>query len=309
MIRLVDTVRYDRPGGAVTLLEWRGQGAPAHTALADEQGVADALARGASADADEAAYLAALGLALAARAWQGRPTDARRGALIQAAERLGATLPPAARTVLSRARAAADAAILAGRDAEEALLTLAQEYARLADRAAERCGRHAEGLLDDEDGILALPIGGRALLWTLRLAAGQGRRLRLSIPEELADTPGSRRLAARAGEIGVTLAEIAGGEALTVCLAETGRAALDGGVELAPGALSLATAARQAMPLYAMAPEGPDPAAESSASLTGDAASPALISAVVTSRGTYRPAMLARYLDDGDAPLDVIPLM
>jgi methylthioribose-1-phosphate isomerase len=35
---------------------------------------------------------------------------------------------------------------------------------------------------------------------------------------------------------------------------------------------------------------------------------PSLISAIITNRGIYRPEMIARYLGDGDAPLDVIPL-
>ena len=34
-----------------------------------------------------------------------------------------------------------------------------------------------------------------------------------------------------------------------------------------------------------------------------------LISAFVTDRGLYRPAMIGRYLDEGEAPLDVIPLL
>jgi methylthioribose-1-phosphate isomerase len=35
---------------------------------------------------------------------------------------------------------------------------------------------------------------------------------------------------------------------------------------------------------------------------------PEQISAIITSRGIYRPEMVARYLGDGDAPVDVIPL-
>jgi methylthioribose-1-phosphate isomerase len=41
---------------------------------------------------------------------------------------------------------------------------------------------------------------------------------------------------------------------------------------------------------------------------TSDVLPPELISAIITSRGIYRPEMIARYLGDGEAPLDVIPL-
>ena len=39
-----------------------------------------------------------------------------------------------------------------------------------------------------------------------------------------------------------------------------------------------------------------------------DVTPPDLISAIVTSRGIYRPERVADHLRDGDAPIDVIPL-
>jgi methylthioribose-1-phosphate isomerase len=41
-----------------------------------------------------------------------------------------------------------------------------------------------------------------------------------------------------------------------------------------------------------------------------DVTPPDLVSAIITDRGMYRPAMIGRYHDDAsEAPLDVIPLL
>ena len=58
---------------------------------------------------------------------------------------------------------------------------------------------------------------------------------------------------------------------------------------------------------YVLGGDGPDPALDTVVA-AHDVMPPELISAIITSRGIYRPEMIARYLGDGDAPLDVIPL-
>jgi methylthioribose-1-phosphate isomerase len=310
VIRLADIARFDRGRGVVLALDWRAGVPPRELDLADADEVAGALADGLAADSAEAARLVCLGLALTARAWAGRPSDARRGAAIQAGERLRAAMPMPAGPALATALARADAALVAGEDAEAALLAYAGELAHSADRAAERCGRRAADLLDAGEAVLALPLGARALGWALQFAASQGSERRLYLPGDLAETVGARRLAQRAARLNVTIATVGAEpsvELAGVCLAEAVEVALDGGAALAPGAARAAEAAHGRMPLYALAPDGPG-ADREAPGMAADLVPPELISAIVTSRGLYRPAMIARHLGDGDTPLDVIPL-
>src|SRR5687767_1999412 len=121
LARQADTLRYDN--GVVRILDRRHY--PDETRFlecADLESVARAItlldAQGGSPGACAAGY----GLAVVARAWRHQPTDARRGALIQAAGVLREAQPrdAALERVVSHALARADAAILAGADAEEA---------------------------------------------------------------------------------------------------------------------------------------------------------------------------------------------
>jgi len=304
-MHLSDIVRYDRERGAVLVSRWR-PGEPRELALADAADVASALAQGGAADGDEALRLAVLGLALAARAGRGWPTDALRGALIQAGERLRAAWAPAwDAAALSDGLAQADQAVVAGEDAEAALLALADRMAQASDRAAERCGRHTADLLDDGDRVLLLPLGGRPLAWAVRAAVQHGRSVQLAVPAGMAESEGARRLADWA---------LAGGElqplddwsGASICLVEAVSVAPGGEVALQPGGREAVARARQHMPVYALAPGGP----RGEALPAGDeTAAPAEISAIVTSRGIYRPEMVWRHHSDSDAPLDVIPLL
>jgi hypothetical protein len=99
----------------------------------------------------------------------------------------------------------------------------------------------------------------------------------------------------------------------TLCLLNAETAAVTGSVVCSHAA---AACAKQALslgiPLYILLPGGPDPASNTEAMLAVGAdqsiLSATMINAIITDRGIYRPAMLARHLQDGDAPLDVIPL-
>src|SRR4029079_9104999 len=91
--RYADTVRYDAEHALALALDWRAY--PAETALvayADAEAIAQAIGLGAVRDA-AVAYFASSGRALVAREWATRPSDARRGALIQASELLRHTSP------------------------------------------------------------------------------------------------------------------------------------------------------------------------------------------------------------------------
>src|SRR5262245_38299991 len=96
LTRRGDTLRYDRERGVVLVLDRRRY--PHETVFAecaDVAAVARAIETMVVQGGPPLAYVAGYGLALAARAWKGRPSDAQRAAIIQAAERLQRTRPTA----------------------------------------------------------------------------------------------------------------------------------------------------------------------------------------------------------------------
>jgi methylthioribose-1-phosphate isomerase len=319
LARYADTMRYDAEHGCALALDWRAY--PAETALvsyADAEAIAGAITSGAVRHA-AAVFLAGYGLALVAREWAARPSDARRGALIQAVERLRQAAPRDMRLnrLLDQALVRADAATLAGEDSEAALLGLVQSEISRADRVAERCGRIAAGLLDEGDYILTPGFAGPALIWMLHVAlAEQAKPITLAVLAAPAPDDEARLCADLARLIGlpVTLLEEALSErafapaAPAIFVAGAKRIAMDGATAGGPGAARYAALARQyGQPCYILSDDGPDSTIDSLAAAS-DVVLPTLISAIITSRGIYRPEMIARYLGDGDAPLDVIPL-
>jgi methylthioribose-1-phosphate isomerase len=319
LTRSADIVRYDAERGLALALDWRVY--PAEAALvpySDAEAIVRAIGLGAVRHAT-VAYLAGYGLALVAREWATRPSDARRGALIQAGELLRRADPDDTRlsVLLDQALARADAATLAGEDAEAALQELVQGEISRADRVAERCGRIAAGLLDEGDHIITPGFGGPALLWMLHVAlAEQSKPIRLAVLAPPTPDDDARLCVDLAHAIGlpVELLESSAAErafeaaALTIFIAGAKRVALDGGVAGGPGAARYAELARRhGLPCYVLGGDGPDPTVDTFMAAS-DIMPPELISAIITSRGIYRPEMIARYLGDGDAPLDVIPL-
>jgi methylthioribose-1-phosphate isomerase len=319
LARYADIVRYDAERGLALALDWRAY--PAETALvaySDAEAIVQAIRLGAVRHA-ATAYLSGYGLALVAREWAARPSDARRGALIQAGEWLRSASPSDTRLsqLLDQALARADAATLAGEDAEAALLHLVQGEISRADRVAERCGRIAAGLLDAEDHVLTHGFAGPALLWMLHVAlVEQAKPITLAVQAAPTPDDDARLCADLARLIGLTVtglddtaAEYAFAPASsTVFIAGAKRIALDGSTAGGPGAARYAELARRhGLPCYVLGGDGPDPAVATFVAAS-DVVPPELISAIITSRGIYRPEMIARYLGDGDAPLDVIPL-
>jgi methylthioribose-1-phosphate isomerase len=317
-----DIPRYDRARGLVLALDQRASPEEmAFVECADVESVASSIET-AAVGIWAAAYLAGYGLVLAARAWVGRPADVRRGAIIQAGERLRQTRPADRRLgrMVAHGLARADAAIMAGEDVEQALLGFVSGEVNRADRVAERCGRIAAGLLDEGDHVLAHGDAGPALNWMLHVAlAEQQKPIALSLAAPYPDETTLRLAAALAHATGVSVTPL-DAAALPHALARAGctvfvggatHIALDGSIVGAPGAASYAALARQhGLPRYILGYDGPDPATPAAADFAAgsDVTSPELISAIITSRGIYRPEMIARHLGDGDAPLDVIPL-
>jgi methylthioribose-1-phosphate isomerase len=318
LARYADTIRYDAEHGLALALDWRAY--PSETALtryANAEAIVQAIGLGVVRHT-AAAYLACYGLALVAREWAIRPSDARRGALIQASELLRHTSPvnPRLNQLLDQALAHADAATLAGEDAEAALMGLVQAEISRADRVAERCGRIAAGLLDEGDQVLTHGFAGPALLWMLHIAlAEQAKTITLAVLAAPTPDDDARLCAELAREIGLTVMQLespAGQRAFepapAIFVAGAERIALDGATAGGPGAGRYAQLARRhGLPCYVLGGDGPDPTANTFLA-SSDVMPPELISAIITSRGIYRPEMIARYLGDGDAPLDVIPL-
>jgi methylthioribose-1-phosphate isomerase len=322
--RYAETLRYDRNHGTVRALDWRAY--PNET-LTIEFDSAEAIAAAIEVGIVgpwTGPYLAGYGLALAARAWADRPSEARRGALIQAGERLrtAASDRRLDRLVLAMLDRG-DAAILGGGDAEDVVLGSVEAEIARADRVAERSGRLAAGLLDEADAVLVPGFAGAALAWMLAFAREEGKQPRLAIPAGPEGGDDVRITEGLAAELGVptTTLDGAGLEAglaegaFGIMFAGAAALALDGAVLVRRGAAQLALQARDAgVPRYVLGYDGPDPAAATALDLAApgddgnEILAASLISAIITTRGIYRPEMIARYLGDGDAPLDVIPL-
>jgi methylthioribose-1-phosphate isomerase len=332
LARYANILRYDRERGVVLLLDRHAYpGETTFVACGDVEALTRAIDTTLLPDGRAAAYAAGYGLALAARAWSGRPSDAQRAAIIQAGQQLIERRPYAAqiRQVVEQGLAHADAAILAGADAEAAVATVVQGQVGRADRVAERCGRIAAGLVDDGDRMITHGFAGPALIWMLYQACvEQGKQIRLYVTEAHPGLQGAHLTVSQAIEIGVPVELLADSAAglgfadgmFSVYLAGAEQIALDGSVAGAIGTYQCAVLARQhAVPCYVLGYDGPDPALPTGAEIAGAAAGdahiprfditpPDLISAIITNRGIYRPEMIARYLGDGEAPLDVIPL-
>lgn len=317
-LRYAEILRYDPARGVVAAADLRTD--PARpTDYATPEQLAQALATGV-VDAGGAPLLAGYALAQAARAWQGRPSEARRAALIQAGAWLQQARPAdmALAQALAGLLAVADAAIMAGADAEAALLAAAAAALARADRAAERCGRVAAGLLDERDTLLVLGYPGPALGWLLHVAAAEGKQpqlLVLATPEPGSAASITLHLAAALGLAAtpIDLAALPGPQA-NLGLLGAAQIALDGSMLAPKGAAALVAHSRRLRsPCYALSYNGPDPDCPDQAALTRsappyDLLPPDATSAIVTHRGIYRPGMVARFLGEGDPPLDVIPL-
>lgn len=318
LTRVANIVRYDGERGVVLALDQRRYPAEqAYRAFDSAEAVAGGLAdwRGGAA-----AVLAGYGLALTARSWRGRPSEARRAAIIQTAEQLRQSRPQnfRLRRVLEAGVSLADAAILRGDDAAEALATLVDGELRRVDRDAERCGRIAAELVDEGDDVLVDGFFGGALSWMLAVAQVEQRDVRLTIFQGAPDAEGSRLGAQQATEIGLSLttiddAALAGGPpAAALYVVASQWVALDGTVATEPPAARRAKLVRaHGIPCYVLAPDGPDPETADGAQMgprAGATIQADAISAIITSRGIYRPEKIAGHLRDGDAPLDFIPL-
>lgn len=300
LLRYRSQLRYDAARGILAALDPHAMPAAQWAEFSAPEPLAEALSAGLGGEA--ARFLAGYGLALAAHHWAARPSEARRAAIIQAGAWLRNALPADARAaaLIDAALARADAAILAGNSAEAALVEFADADVARADRAAERCGRIAAGLLDEHDAVACGGHAGPALAWALVAARAEGKQPTLVFQTNHAWA------AALAAQLGVATAQTGA----TICMLTAARIARDGSAAVRPGDGAVLLEARQnGLPCYLLSTDGPDPDCASAAQLApAEVVAPAQISAIITHRGIYRPEMIERFLGEGDAPLDVIPL-
>ena len=321
-----DLLRYERDQGNLQLLDWRQLPDKVEfVTYADIETLSVAIDAVAMLPQTPTACIAGYALATVARAWQQRPSEPRRAAIIQAAEQLRMMIPASDHQLLEQALEQADTAITHGQNAETAIVEFVDEKMRQSDKVAERCGRRAAELLDDGDGMLTHGFGGTALNWMLHIAhTTQNKQITLYTTEAQPYSHGTHLMSPVAQGMGIktellkddTVNEFLSQTTVHFCIIAAHQIALDGSIIASTGASQIAALARQHnVPCYILGYGGPDPDLETSAveeesrQAFFDVVPAEHISAIITDRGTYRPAMISRYLNDGDAPLDVIPLL
>lgn len=281
------------------------------------------------------AYVAGYGLTLAARQQRDRPAEQQRAALAEAADLLRHTRPTAddLHHLLNAALVRANNALHAGEDGEQTLADFVDAQVARGDAVAEACGHHAADLLPDGATILTHCFAGAALNWMLFVAhVKQGKQLHLYANETRPYLQGARLTVHQAHEIGVNVTLLTDNMAgLGFCrglfqayVTAADRIALDGSIANKIGTYQYAVlAARHGVPFYVLGYDGPDPATPDGASIpieerdpaevlqcagvrtappgigawypAFDVTPPDLVTTIVTERGLFTPAEMARY--------------
>src|SRR5690606_31745796 len=199
------TLRYDEEAQAVVVLDRRKYPfATEYVALRTVEEVARAIEDMVVQGGPPLAYVAGLGLALAARNLTGN-TDSRAAQLEQAAQRLLATRPTADdlnHVVPATLRVTLDA-LRSGEDAFAAALAYVNGQIQRGNDVSRACGEHAARLLRDGDRILTHCIAGAALCWMLWTAKQNGKHVELVGCETRPYFQGARLTAASARELGI----------------------------------------------------------------------------------------------------------
>lgn len=279
---------------------------------------------------------ASYGLALATREHTSWTTDARRGALIQAAEQLRSISPEAAalHDLIDATLQVGDTALLYGEPLETAVVTFVDEQVALADTIAEACGRHAAALLNDGDCVLTHGYAGAALHWLLAAAAEQQKDITLYVPETRPLLQGSRLTVHQADALGVPVTLITDNMpghyfsrgAFQCLFVAADRVTQEGSIAAPAGTYQYAVLAQaHQVPVYVLGYAGPSMTLHTEADLLiepgnlaavrtlggipialedvptlytpFDTTPPALITAIVTDRGCFAPDQMATYPD------------
>lgn len=272
------TLRYDEAEQAVIVLDRRKY--PFQTeyvTLRTVEAVARAIEDMTVQGGPPLAYVAGLGLALAARDLPGDMTQAA-AQLEAAARRLLATRPTAddLKAVVPAALETALAALHQGGDAQQAALAYVNGEIQRGNEVSRLCGQHAARLVSDGDRILTHCIAGAALCWMLWTAKQQGKTVTLIGCETRPYFQGARLTAASAREMDIDFKLITDGMSAYlmsvgqidkfICAAD--RVTLDGHITNKIGTLTHAIAAHHfGKPFYVLGYDGPDPATETGADI------------------------------------------
>jgi methylthioribose-1-phosphate isomerase len=268
------TLRYDEDEHAVVILDRRKY--PFQTdyvTLRTVEEVAKAIEDMVVQGGPPLAYVAGLGLAMAARNLDASPTR-QAVYLEQVAKRLLATRPTAddLNHLIPAALKVAQDALRAERDPFRATLDYVNGEIRRGNEVARACGIHAARLVHDGDRILTHCIAGAALCWMLWTARQQGKTVTLIGCETRPYFQGARLTAASAREMDIEFRLITDG--MSAHLMSTGqldkficaadRITLDGHITNKVGTLTHAIAAHHfGKPFYVLGYDGPDPNTES----------------------------------------------
>jgi methylthioribose-1-phosphate isomerase len=261
------TLRYDEDEGAVIVLNRRKYPFEIeYVTLRTVEAVAGAIEDMTVQGGPPLAYVAGLGLAMAARNLDGQP-EAR---LEQAAQRLLATRPTAddLHHIVPAALKIGQEALRKGESPFRPMLDYVNGEIRRGNAVSRWCGTYAASLVDDGDRILTHCIAGAALCWMLWVAKGQGKTVTLIGCETRPYFQGARLTAASAREMDIDFRLITDGMSAHlmsrgqidkfICAAD--RITMDGHITNKVGTLTHAIAAHHfGKPFYVLGYDGPDP--------------------------------------------------
>ncbi len=296
------TLRYDEAEQAVVILNRRKypfttEFVTLRTIEAVAQAIEDMTVQG----GPPLAYVAGLGLAMAARDLDASPT--RQAAYLeQVAKRLLATRPTAddLNHLIPAALKVSHAALREGSDPFRATLDYVNGEIERGNAVSRRCGQHAARLLNDGDRILTHCIAGAALCWMLWTAKQDGKSVTLVGCETRPYFQGARLTAASAQEMGIPFKLITDGMSAHlmsvgqldkfICAAD--RITLDGHITNKIGTLQHAIAAHHfGKPFYVLGYDGPDSQTKTGADIPIEWRDPAEIFVAKGEEGTVRTAI------------------
>lgn len=310
------TLRYDEAERAVIVLNRRKY--PFQTeyvTLRTVEAVAQAIEDMTVQGGPPLAYVAGLGLAMAARDLDA--SAARQSVYLeQVAKRLLATRPTAddLNHLVPAALEVAQEALRQGRDPFQDTLDFVNGEIERGNQVSRRCGQHAAALIEDGDQILTHCIAGAALCWMLWTAKQQGKTITLVGCETRPYFQGARLTAASAQEMGIDFKLITDGMPAHlmsvgkldkfICAAD--RVTLDGHITNKIGTLQHAIAAHHfGKPFYVLGYDGPDPQTQSGADIPIEWRDPVEIFYAKGEEGSVRTAI---YNIDGYYPaFDITP--
>lgn len=296
------TLRYDETERAVIVLNRRKYPfATEYVTLRTVEEVATAIEDMTVQGGPPLAYVAGLGLAMAARDLEA--SAARQAAYLeQIAKRLLATRPTAddLHAIIPATLNVALEALRESNDPFRAALDYVNSEIQRGNEVSQKCGQYAARLINNGDQILTHCIAGAALCWMLWTAKQSGKNITLVGCETRPYFQGARLTAACAQEMDIPFKLITDGMSAHlmsvgkldkfICAAD--RITLDGHITNKIGTLQHAIAAHHfGKPFYVLGYDGPDPKTETGADIPIEERNPDEIFYARGEAGTVRTAI------------------